>query len=121
MEPRKILVAGESKNMNRAYGLMLRQYPVVFADDGREALQRVLDTYDVDLVLARLHLNYLDAAELVAKLRESRGLEAPAVVVICHEGEEEDTQRALQAGAAAYIKKPFTSEELIYVIAHLEG
>jgi two-component system chemotaxis response regulator CheY len=121
MEPRKILVAGESKTMNRAYGMMLRQYPVLFADDGREALERVLALYDVDLVLAKLHMPDLDAAELVAKLRESRGLEAPPVVVISHEGAEEDTQRALQAGAAAYIKKPFTSEELNDVIAHLEG
>jgi len=43
------------------------------------------------------------------------------VVIISTEGREEDTARGLEAGAAAYIKKPFHSEEILDVIQRLEA
>ena len=41
------------------------------------------------------------------------------VVIISTEGKEEDTIRGLEAGAAAYIKKPFGNQELLEVIQRL--
>jgi len=38
------------------------------------------------------------------------------VVIITTEGTEDDTERGMQAGAAAYVKKPFRNEELLGVI-----
>ena len=42
------------------------------------------------------------------------------MVIISTEGREEDTVRGMEAGATAYIKKPFHSEEILDVIARLE-
>src|SRR2546423_15541661 len=41
------------------------------------------------------------------------------VVIITTEGTEDDTERGMQAGAAAYVKKPFRNEELLGVINRL--
>jgi DNA-binding response OmpR family regulator len=43
------------------------------------------------------------------------------VIVITTEGKEEATQRGLEAGAVAYIKKPFRSEEILEIIARTEA
>jgi DNA-binding response OmpR family regulator len=41
------------------------------------------------------------------------------IIIISTEGRDEDTVRGLQAGATAYIKKPFHTEEILDVIARL--
>ena len=121
MQPRMILVAGETKGMQKAYAMMLRQYQVAFADDGRQALERLRSFPEVDLVLTKVNMPFLDGVELMAKLREERGAEAPVVVIVGYEGQEAEIQRALEAGAAAYIKSPFRSEELNEVIDRLDS
>ncbi len=41
------------------------------------------------------------------------------MIIVSTEGKEEDTIRGLEAGAAAYIKKPFRSEEILVIIERL--
>ena len=43
------------------------------------------------------------------------------MIIISTEGREEDTARGIEAGATAYIKKPFHTEEILDVIARLEA
>ena len=119
MEPRKILIVESSRNMRTAYGLMLREYPLLFAGDGREAIERLGNHLDVDLVLTGLNPGHYTVVELLGELREKLPGEAPAVVVFSSEGRDEDTHRALEAGAAAYIHRPFLAEDLKAVIAAL--
>ena len=40
MQPRKVLVVDDSKLMHKMYEVMLLQYPLVYALDGRQALER---------------------------------------------------------------------------------
>jgi two-component system chemotaxis response regulator CheY len=41
------------------------------------------------------------------------------VIIVSTEGKDQDTVRGLQAGAAAYIKKPFRNEEILKLIERL--
>jgi DNA-binding response OmpR family regulator len=41
------------------------------------------------------------------------------VVLITTEGSEDETKRGLEAGASAYVKKPFRNEELLGVVQRL--
>jgi len=120
VQPRKVLVVDDSKLMHKMYEVMLRQYPLVYASDGRQALERLRDHQDIDLVLLDINMPNMNGLEFLAELRsdDSRGL--LPVVIISTEGREEDTVRGMEAGATAYIKKPFHSEEILDVIARLE-
>lgn len=118
MQPRKVLVVDDSKLMHKMYEVMLRQYPLVYALDGRQALDRLQEHADVDLVLLDINMPNMNGLEFLAQLR-SDGAELP-VIIISTEGREEDTARGIEAGANAYIKKPFHSEEILDVIARLE-
>ncbi|MFL6193734.1 MAG: response regulator [Thermoanaerobaculia bacterium] len=120
MQPRKVLVVDDSKLMHKMYEVMLRQYPLVYALDGRQALDRLRENADVDLVLLDINMPNMNGLEFLAQLRGDGDRSNIPVIIISTEGREEDTARGLEAGANAYIKKPFHSEEILDVIARLE-
>lgn len=120
MQPRKVLVVDDSKLMHKMYEVMLRQYPLVYALDGRQALDRLQEHPDVDLVLLDVNMPNMNGLEFLAQVRAERLASDLAVIIISTEGREEDTARGLEAGASAYIKKPFQTEEILDVIARLQ-
>lgn len=120
MQPRKVLVVDDSKLMHKMYEVMLRQYPLVYALDGRQALDRLREHEDVDLVLLDINMPTMNGLEFLAEMKADSALAETPVIVISTVGREEDTARGLEAGATAYIKKPFAREEILDVISKLE-
>ncbi len=120
MQPRKVLVVDDSKLMHKMYEVMLRQYPLVYASDGRQALERLRDHPDIDLVLLDINMPNMNGLEFLAEVRSDAARADLQVIIISTEGREEDTARGIEAGATAYIKKPFHSEEILDVISRLE-
>lgn len=119
MQPRKVLVVDDSKLMHKMYEVMLRQYPLVYALDGRQALERLQEHPDVDLVLLDINMPNMNGLEFLAQLRADGAWADLQIIIISTEGRDEDTVRGLEAGATAYIKKPFHTEEILDVIARL--
>jgi CheY-like chemotaxis protein len=120
LQPRKILVVDDSKLMHKMYEVMLRQYPLVYASDGRQALDRIREHPDLDLVLLDINMPNMNGLEFLAELRSDPDRAELSVIIISTEGREEDTARGMEAGATAYIKKPFRNEEILDVISRLE-
>ena len=106
--------------MHKMYEVMLRQYPLVYALDGRQALDRLREHPDIDLVLLDINMPNMNGLEFLAELRADGAAGEISIIIISTEGREEDTARGLEAGASAYIKKPFHTEEILAVIARLE-
>jgi two-component system chemotaxis response regulator CheY len=120
VQPRKVLVVDDSKLMHKMYEVMLRQYALVYALDGRQALERLREHPDIDLVLLDVNMPNMNGLEFLAELRADASRTDLPVIIISTEGRDEDTVRGLEAGATAYIKKPFHSEEILAVIAGLQ-
>jgi two-component system chemotaxis response regulator CheY len=121
MPPRKVLIVDDSKLLHRMFEMMLRQYPLVHAYDGKEALERLGENGDVDLVLLDMNMPRMNGLELLEAMKADARFKKIPVVLVTTEGSEEQTQRGLEAGAAAYVKKPFRNEELIAVVQRLTG
>ena len=119
MPLRKVLVVDDSKLLHRMFEMMLRQYPLVHAYDGKEALDRLSENGDIDLVLLDMNMPRMNGLELLTAMKADGRLKEIPVVLVTTEGSDEQTQRGLQAGAAAYVKKPFRNEELIAVVQRL--
>src|SRR5919202_7139260 len=119
MAARKILVCDDSKLLHRMFEMMLRQYPLVHAYDGKEALERLSESKDVDLVLLDMNMPRMNGLELLEAMKADERMKRIPVVLVTTEGSDEQTQRGLEAGAAAYVKKPFRNEELIAVVQRL--
>ena len=119
MKPKKVLVVDDSKLLHRMFEMMLRGFPLVHAYDGREALDLLTEHKDVDLVLLDINMPRMNGLEFLISMKANPSFQKIPVVIITTEGTEDDTQRGLEAGASAYVKKPFRNEELLGVINRL--
>lgn len=117
MEPNKILVVDDSNLMHKMFEVMLRQQAVVHAKNGEDALAQLDENEDIDLVLLDINMPVMNGLEFLDAVRNDGRLDGLTVIIISTEGTEEDTARGLEAGATAYIKKPFRTDELLEIIS----
>ena len=116
---KKILVVEDSKLVHKMYELMLRPHEIVHCYDGHEALQNLGDHPDTELILLDLNMPRMSGLEFLGHVKADPVFSLIPVVIVSTEGKEEDTQRGLEAGAAAYITKPFQREDIVEVITRL--
>jgi two-component system, chemotaxis family, chemotaxis protein CheY len=121
MQPRKILVVDDSKLLHKMYQVVLGSFALVHANDGREALARLAEHRDIDLVLLDINMPNMNGIEVLTRLGAEALHVSVSVIVISTEGKDEDVVRALRLGAVAYIKKPFQREQVLDVITPLPG
>jgi two-component system, chemotaxis family, chemotaxis protein CheY len=119
LETQKILVVDDSKLMHKMYEVMLRQHQLLHAHDGREALDVLKEHSDTRLVFLDINMPHMNGLEFLAEAKQDATLAGIPVVIVSTEGKEEDTQRGLEAGAAAYIRKPFRNAEINEIISRL--
>jgi len=115
----KILVVDDSKLLHKMYEIVLRGARLCFAGDGHEALARLAEHPDVDLVLLDLNMPRMNGFELLAALRGSPVHAHVPVIIVSTEGKQADEARGLAAGATAYVRKPFSPEQLLETIARV--
>ena len=120
MTPKRVLVVDDSALMRKIYEVLLQGIPVSFAVDGEDGLAQLAAQPDIDLVLLDLNMPRLGGFGVLARLRESGALDRVTVIVVTTEGRESDAERAIAAGATAFVRKPFKSHEVREVIARLE-
>ncbi len=121
MQPKKVLIVEDSKLLHKMYEVLLRKVALIHAHDGREALDRLAEHPDVDLILLDINMPRMNGLELLGALKKHTYFAAIPVVIVSTEGKDDDTRRALEAGAAGYIKKPFRNEALMVTIERLKA
>ena len=113
---RRVLVVDDSSTIRKIIKHSLQRTDLHFdeileASNGREALKMV-QTYTFDLILTDIDMPVMDGLELLEALAYVRNAEDTPVVIITKHTSEAGVLRAMEAGARAYIRKPFTIEEL---------
>lgn len=81
------------------------------AEDGRQALA-VLQNHWLDIVVTDYNMPDMDGMALLSHLKADDLLATIPVLVITTEGSRVKEQEFMEKGAAGYIKKPFTPEEI---------
>jgi len=81
------------------------------AGNGKEALQ-VMDQQWLDLVLTDYNMPDMNGLELLKAMKASDTLADIPVVIVTTEGSEPRVEEFRSQGAVAYIKKPFTPEQI---------
>lgn len=111
----KILVVDDSSLSRRTLRRILESadYEVIEASDGMSALEMYF-LEKPDLVLLDLVMKGMYGLEVLTKLRE---MDADAQVVVASADIQSSTRQMVEdAGALAFINKPFVSEHVITVI-----
>lgn len=116
---KKILIVEDSKLVHRMYDLMLKRHQLVHCYDGREGLAKLAEHPDANLILLDINMPHMNGLEFLRELRQDAAFATIPVVIVSTEGKDEDTQRALEAGATTYLTKPFQAEDLNQVVGTL--
>lgn len=99
-------------------GLYLKRSGMTVTDAAdRAAAERLLSTGDYDLALIDLHLPGDAGLALIERLRAG-GFAAP-IIALSAEGSDDLEASAMQAGANAFLVKPFEESRLADTAAHL--
>jgi two-component system chemotaxis response regulator CheY len=81
------------------------------AGNGKQALQ-ILNEQWLDLVLTDYNMPDMNGLELLKAMKSQETLTDIPVVIITTEGSDQRVEEFLSQGAVAYIKKPFTPEQI---------
>ena len=123
MNAARILVVDDDPQIRRVLRVVLTAhgYGVSDSRSGEEALER-LRSENYDLVLLDVNLPGMDGIEVCRTVRDSpRGFELVIIMLTVRQAEK-DKVEALNAGADAYVTKPFSTPELLRQIrAALRG
>ena len=119
MQARKVLVVDDSKSIHKMFEVLIGRYSLIHARGGLEALQALGNHMDIDLILLDMDLPQMSGLELLRRIKSDAACKGIPVILVAGEGQAEITTRGLEAGAAAYIKKPFGTQELLDAIRRL--
>ncbi|MBY0504902.1 MAG: response regulator [Bryobacteraceae bacterium] len=84
---------------------------VLEAGDGLEALE-TLKSNKVGLILSDINMPKMDGLQLLGQLKADQEHRDVPVVMITTEGSQAKVMEAVTLGAAGYIRKPFTAEQI---------
>ena len=86
-------------------------YNFYFAADGAEGLEKAKEIVP-DLIITDIMMPVMDGYQLCRSIRESEMLCHIPVIMVTAKVNPEDKLKGLEAGADAYLEKPFNPEEL---------
>jgi DNA-binding response OmpR family regulator len=118
MEPKKILIVDDEKNIRLTLSQALETLgmAVQTAVDGEEALQKLQDS-DFSLVLLDLKLPGMDGLEVLRRIRESRP--KTRVIMITAHGTIDYAVEAMKLGAVDFLRKPFSPNEIRRLVSQV--
>jgi adenylate cyclase len=112
----KILVADDETDLEVLIKQKFRQkireqqYEFIFAVNGNDALEKIHQHPDVDIVLSDINMPEMDGLTLLGKLNESNPL-IKSVIVSAY-GDMANIRTAMNRGAFDFITKPINFEDL---------
>lgn len=113
---KKILIADDSTSMRMMinYTLAEEGYSVIEAVDGEDALGKMAS--DVNLLITDLNMPKINGIELIKRIRSGTVNKFLPIIMLTTESEPAKKAEGKNAGATAWIVKPFTPENLVETI-----
>jgi DNA-binding response OmpR family regulator len=117
---KKILVVEDEESLLKLQSILLtiRGYTVEGAMDGQAALEAV-ETMNPDLILLDIMLPKIDGLEICRQVKANEATRHIPVVMLTAKKYPADRVMGEQAGADAYITKPYKSAMVIETIQRL--
>ena len=111
-----ILIVDDSAAIRKILQRVLRQTElpigeVMEAGDGLEALA-ALEKHKFGLDLSDINMPNMDGIQLLTRIKEKDSMKGVPIVMITTEGGQGKVMEAVQLGAAGYVRKPFTADQI---------
>ncbi|RUT28939.1 response regulator [Paenibacillus zeisoli] len=114
-EGKKILLVDDDVRNVFALSSVLEGYQmeVVFAENGREAIDLLEEQGDFDLVLMDMMMPEMDGYEAMRLIREMPQFEKLPIIALTAKAMKDDRFKCIEAGASDYMKKPIQTDQLL--------
>lgn len=119
--PKVVLAVDDSQSLRQTLVLTLQKagYQVREANDGREALDRLRQNPDIDLVVCDLEMPRMNGFEVLSHCRQDPSLAEIPIVTLTSHTSDQYRQLATELGAAAYLNKPYSEPEFLALLSNL--
>ena len=87
------------------------EYEFAFAHNGLEALQKLLETHDFDIILSDINMPEMDGLTLLAKVNELKNPAMKCIMVSAY-GDMDNIRSAMNKGAFDFATKPIDLDDL---------
>lgn len=119
MKPQVLIVDDDPVNIELLEGYLSKDYDILKAFDGNEALT-IVEANPPDIVLLDLIMPGINGYQVCKKLKDDPKTNHIPIVIVTSLHETEDRNKAIEAGADDFITKPFDIMELsVRVKSHL--
>ena len=121
---KNVLIVEDSKAIRTMIRVSLEEtggFFAVEAGNGFEAL-KTLPTRPFDLIITDINMPDINGLELIGYVKSNPTYRNIPLIIVSTEKSEEDKKRGLALGAAGYVVKPFTKDDIRAMVAKvLEG
>src|SRR3569623_1444100 len=118
---KRLLVVDDSKLMRDMVSACLRPLGAVafeYASTGLEAIER-LALAGFDLVVLALNMPDVGGVEVIEFVRSQDRLKQLPILVVTTRGDDASRSRVLEAGASAFLPKPFAPQQILDEVRRL--
>jgi CheY-like chemotaxis protein len=122
MGSKKVLIVDDDPDIRLGMNVRLKanDYDTVFAADATSALVEARK-HQPDLIILDLGLPAGDGFVVMERLKQIPSIAGIPIVVVSARDARTNQERAIKAGAKAFLKKPFDDLELLEVIRKALG
>lgn len=110
---KRVLVVDDSVSMRQMTALILKSagYEPVEAENGQDGLSKF--TEDTILVVTDFNMPVMNGIEFIKAIRSGDTAKSVPILMITTESEDDKKRQGREAGATAWIVKPFTKDQLL--------
>ena len=96
--------------------LEMRNLKVLFAENGREAINLLRSNSEIDLVVMDIMMPELDGYETIRMIRQMPEFQGLPIIALTAKAMKHDRKKCIEAGASDYLRKPVEIKQLMSLI-----
>jgi CheY-like chemotaxis protein len=89
---------------------------VIFAENGKQAIEKLDEESDVDVVLMDVMMPEMDGYETTRAIRAKEQFRQLPIITVTAKAMKDDREKSIEAGASDYITKPVDTEQLLSLL-----
>jgi two-component system, chemotaxis family, chemotaxis protein CheY len=115
-----IMIVDDSASMRQVVSIALRDagYDLIEAADGKDALSK-LDGTKIHLIVSDINMPNMDGISFVKEVKQHPKYKFTPIIMLTTEVNQAKKEAAKEAGAKAWVNKPFQTKTLLDAISKL--
>jgi CheY-like chemotaxis protein len=115
---RKVLLVDDDVRSTFALANLLEHHrmEVIYADNGKKAIDALKQTPDIDVVLMDMMMPEMSGYEAIRAIRAMDRYKSLPIVALTAKALKGDREECIQAGASDYISKPVDKDQLMSLL-----